>query len=66
MTDVVIGTVLLAIGATFVFVALPDKNLESPRFLRFHSATVIFPPLVLTFLVGGGAELLTGLSQIVH
>jgi hypothetical protein len=64
MTDVLIGAVLLAIGAALIVVALPNKNQESPRFLRFHSATVIFPPLVLTFLVGGGAELLTGLSQI--
>lgn len=66
MTDILIGAVLLAIVAALIFVALPDRNLESPRFLRFYSATVIYPPLVLTFLVGGGAELLTELSQIPH
>jgi hypothetical protein len=64
MTDILIGAVLLAVGAALIFAGLPDKDHESPRFLRFHAATVVFPPLVLTFLVGGGAELLTGLSQI--
>lgn len=64
MTDVLIGAVLLAIGAGLMVVALPNKSQESPRFLRFHSATVIFPPPVLTFLVGGGAELLSGILRI--
>jgi len=45
MTDVLIGAVLLAIGAMLIFAALPDKNLESPRFLRFYMSVQEWSPL---------------------
>jgi hypothetical protein len=55
--DLVIGLVSLAIAAGLFFVGLPDKNLESPRYLRFHSAPVIYPTIILVFFAIGVAEL---------
>ena len=53
-----IGIVLLVIGAGLIFIGLPDKDGVSPRFLRFEAAVVLYPPLVMIFLVGGAAELI--------
>ncbi|MGA8750988.1 MAG: hypothetical protein WB563_19545 [Pseudolabrys sp.] len=60
--DILIGVVLLAIASGLIFVGLPKAGV-SPRFLRFEAAAVLFPPLVLTFLAGGFAELLVGLLR---
>ena len=61
-----IGGVMVAISLALIFIALPDKKLESPRFLRFHAATVLYPPLVLIVMVGGIAELVMGLLGVAH
>ena len=53
-----IGIVLLVIAAGLIFIGLPDKDGVSPRFLRFEAAVVLYPPLVMIFLVGGAAELI--------
>ncbi len=60
--NILFGVVLVAIAAGLIFIALPDKEHESPRFLRFHAATVVFPPVVLFFLVGGIAEIVMAFS----
>ena len=56
-----IGVVLLVIAAGLIFIGLPDKDGVSPRFLRFEAAVVLYPPLVMIFLVGGAAELIAAL-----
>jgi len=61
-----IGGVMVAVGAVLIFIALPDRNPESPRFLRFAAATVLYPPLVLVVMAGGAAELVMGLLGIAH
>lgn len=61
--DVVIGIVLLAIAGGLIFIGLPNKAGVSPRFLQFDASLVLFPPIVLTFLAGGFAELIAGLSR---
>ena len=62
--DILIGAVSLAIAAALIFVGLPDKEGTSPRFLRFQAALVVYPAIVLVFLAGGVAELLTALLHI--
>jgi hypothetical protein len=62
--NILIGAVLLIIAAGLIFVALPDKNHESPRFLQFHAATVIYPPFVLLFLVSGATALIMGIFGV--
>ena len=59
--ELLIGTVSLVIAAILIFIALPDKNGVSPRFLRFEAAVVLFPPLVMILLVMGAAELISAL-----
>ena len=56
-----IGVSSLAIAAGLIFIGLPDKDGVSPRFLRFEAAVVLYPPLVMIFLVGGAAELIAAL-----
>lgn len=64
--DLAIGVALLAIAAGLIFVGLPDKAGVSPRFLRFDAALVLYPPLVLAFLVGGVAELISAFLRMPH
>jgi hypothetical protein len=61
-----IGVVLLAVAASLFFIALPDKDGVSPRFLRFDAALGLYPPAIMIFLVGGAAELLTALLRVSH
>jgi hypothetical protein len=61
--DILIGVVLLAIAAGLIFIGLPNRAGVSPRFLQFDAALVLFPPVVLTFLAGGFAELIAGLLR---
>lgn len=62
--DLVIGAVSLAIAAVLIFLGWPSKSGESPRFLRFQAAMVVYPPIILVFLVGGIAELVTALLRM--
>jgi len=62
--DVLIGGVMLAIGLALIFFALPNKAGVSPRFLRFESALVLYPPVVLVFIAGGIAEIVVGLLRV--
>lgn len=62
--DILIGGVLLAIAGGLLFVGLPNKAGESPRFLRFDSSLVLYPPLIITFFAGGFAELVKGFLRI--
>jgi hypothetical protein len=59
--ELLIGAVSLVIAAGLIFIGLPDKNGVSPRFLRFEAAVVLYPPLIMVFLVGGAAELISAL-----
>ena len=64
--ELLIGAILLAIAAGLFFIGLPDKNGESPRFLQFEAAPVLYPPVIMIFLVGGVAELVTALLRMSH
>ena len=59
--ELLVGTILLAVAAVLIFIGLPDKNGVSPRFLQFEAAMILYPPLIMVFLVGGVAELMTAL-----
>ena len=56
-----IGIALLAIGLALGFAGLPNKAGESPRFLRFEQAIVLFPPLVLALVFAGAGFVIAGL-----
>ena len=59
--ELLIGAVSLVIAAGLIFIGLPDKNGVSPRFLQFEAAMILYPPIIMVFLVGGAAELMTAL-----
>lgn len=54
LADISLGLVLFAIGVLLIFIGMP-KNGVTPRYLRFEAALVIYPAVVLTFLVFGVA-----------
>jgi len=56
-----LGLVLLAVAAVLIFVGWPDKDGNNRKFLRFNSALVLYPPLVLTFLALGAAAVISSL-----
>ena len=52
--DISLGLVLFAIGVFLIFIGMPTNGV-TPRYLRFEAALVIYPAVVLTFLVFGVA-----------
>jgi hypothetical protein len=56
--DLLIGIAALATGAGLFVIALPNRHGESPRFLQFYAAPMIYPAAVLIFLALGVAELI--------
>ena len=64
--ELLVGTVSLVIAAVLIFIALPDKNGVSSRFLRFEAAVVLYPPFIMIFLVGGVAELIAAFLRMSH
>lgn len=59
--DLLIGVILLGIAAVLIFFGLPDKEGINRRFLRFETAVILYPPVIMIFLIAGGAELLKAL-----
>ena len=56
--DLLIGVVALIAAALLFIVGLPTKHGESPRFLQFYAAPMVYPAVVLIFLALGIAELI--------
>ena len=56
-----IGSVLIAAGIALIYVGMPDKNGESPHFLRFGPSLVLYPPLILVLLGLGAAEFVSSI-----
>jgi hypothetical protein len=57
--DLLIGIVALIIAAGLFVIALPNKYAESPRFLQFYAAPMVYPAAVLIFRALGVAELIS-------
>jgi hypothetical protein len=55
--DLLVGLVALAIAIGLLVVALPNRHGESPRFLQFHAAPMLYPAAVLIFFAIAVAEL---------
>ena len=52
-----LGAILLALAAAMIYLGLPDKHGNSPRFLQFGAAPVFYPPAILVVIALGVAEL---------
>ena len=46
---------MLAVAFLLIWVGRPHKGGDHPKFLQFHAALVLYPPVVLTFLALGTA-----------
>lgn len=57
-----IGGIMVVIGVILVGIALPDKAGQSPRFLRFEAALVLYPGLVMIFLALGAADVVVAFT----
>jgi hypothetical protein len=57
--DLLIGIVALIAAASLFMVGLPTRHGESPRFLQFYAAPMVYPAIVLIFLALGIAEVIT-------
>ena len=57
-----IGLVMLLAAALLIYSGRPDKEGNSPRFLQFGPALVLYPPAVLVVFAFGAAELFYALS----
>ena len=53
-----IGLATVGLALALIYFGMPDKEGKSPRFLRFHAALVLYPPVVLIACAFGAAELL--------
>jgi hypothetical protein len=60
--SVVFGIVALVIGFAMIWFAMPNKQGENPRFLRFGLVQMLYPVSALTFLVVGAAALISALG----
>jgi hypothetical protein len=64
--DFLIGVILLGITAVLIFFGLSDKEGVNRRFLRFDAAVILYPPVIIIFLVRGGVEILKALWSGSH
>ena len=56
------GLALLLLAALLIYLGRPDKQGNSPHFLRFGAALVLYPPVVLLVVAFGVAELVYSIS----
>ena len=63
-SELVIGSILVAFSGVLLFIGLPNKAGEPPRFLRFEASLVFYPPIVEAFFVLGAAELISAYLAI--
>jgi hypothetical protein len=54
-----LGIASLALAFALLWIGMPDKQGESPKFLRFEAALVTYPALILVFFAIGMASLLS-------
>jgi hypothetical protein len=59
--NTLIGVAMIAAAGVLIFIGLPNRAGEHPKFLRFDAALVLYPPVILSFLGLGAAALISGL-----
>jgi hypothetical protein len=55
------GIAMLAVAGILIFIGLPNRAGEHPRFLRFEAALVLYPPVILAFIGLGAAAVISDL-----
>ena len=62
MGDLLIALLALAVGIGLIIIGMPNRHGESPRLLQFYAAPMIYPGIILVFLVIGIAELIVWIA----
>jgi hypothetical protein len=57
--ELLIGIAALGAAIGLLIVALPKRQGESPRFLQFYAAPMIYPAVVLIVFALAAAQLIT-------
>jgi hypothetical protein len=57
-----VGGVLLLLAVALIYLGRQDSDGNSPRFLQFGAALVLYPPVVLVVIAFGAAEPFYSLS----
>jgi hypothetical protein len=57
------GIGMLAVASILFWFGLPDRNGVHRRFLRFSSAQVLYPPIILAFFALGLALLIRSIAN---
>jgi hypothetical protein len=57
--ELLIGLAALGAAVGLLVVALPNRRGESPRFLQFYAAPMIYPAVVLILFALAAAQLIT-------
>lgn len=52
------GIAMLAIALALIWLGRPDRTGAHRRFLRFSSAQVLYPPVILAFIALGAAAVI--------
>ena len=55
------GTAMLITAFLLIWAGRPSRGGESPSFLRFEAAMVLYPPLILVFFTFGVAAIVFSL-----
>jgi hypothetical protein len=55
------GIAMLAIALALIWLGRPDRNGVHRRFLRFSSAQVLYPPVILAFIALGAAAVISSI-----
>ncbi len=59
--SILLGIALLAAAVLLIWLGLPDRQGVHRRFLRFSSAQVVYPPVILALIALGSAALISHL-----
>ena len=57
------GAAMLAIAAVLIWLGRPDRSGVHRRFLRFSSAQVLYPPVILAFIALGAAAVISSIGK---
>lgn len=61
MSQLAIGVALVLAAIVLIFIGMPNRAGQHPRFLQFEASLVLYPPVILVLLAVGTAEIISAL-----
>ena len=66
MNHLVVGVILVLLAVGLLYIGMPNKAGQHPRFLQFEASLVLYPPVILVFVAFGMAAIISGLLRMSH